>query len=89
MIAASVQKAARSGRMRAQPAVQFPRDVQGVPADVTKPNLDTVMAAFEHPRPDHHEHAETPRHLDESELGRGTQHESDEIARGQQGARRG
>jgi hypothetical protein len=32
------------------------------------------------PHPDHHEHAKTPRHLDDDELERRTQHERDEIA---------
>jgi hypothetical protein len=46
---------------------------------MTEPDLDDVMDETEHPHPDRHEHAKTPRHLDEDELERRTQHERDEI----------
>ena len=48
---------------------------------MTEPNLD-VMDQTEHSHPDHHEHAKMPRHVDEDELERRTQHEQEEIAKG-------
>jgi hypothetical protein len=47
---------------------------------MTEPNLDDVIPETEQPHPDHHEHAKTPRHLDESELDERTQHERDIVA---------
>jgi hypothetical protein len=44
------------------------------------PNLDDVMTPTETVHPDHHEHAKTPKHPDDDELARRTQHEREEIA---------
>jgi len=45
-----------------------------------EPNLDDVMTPTETVHPDHREHAKEPKHLDEDELARRTQHERDEVA---------
>jgi hypothetical protein len=45
-----------------------------------QPNLDDVMTPTERTHPDHHEHAKSPKHVDEDELARRTQQERDEVA---------
>ncbi|HEY7050950.1 MAG TPA: hypothetical protein VH496_02285 [Mycobacterium sp.] len=39
------------------------------------PDLDDVMVPTEETHPDHREHAKEPRHLDEDDLERRTEHE--------------
>ena len=45
-----------------------------------QPNLHDVITPTEATQPDHQEHAKSPKHLDEDELARRTQHERDEVA---------
>jgi hypothetical protein len=45
-----------------------------------QPDLDDVMTPTERTHPDHHEHAKSPKHVDEDELARRTQQERDEVA---------
>jgi hypothetical protein len=39
------------------------------------PDLVDVMVPTEHVSPDHHEHAKTPKHVDDDELAERTEHE--------------
>jgi hypothetical protein len=48
-----------------------------MPAD--EPRLDDVMVPSEEVHPDHREHAKMPKHLDDDELARRTQHERDVV----------
>lgn len=56
----------------------------GTPQAMTRPgdqpDLDDVMTPTETPHPDQHEHAKSPKHLDDDELARRTQHERDQLA---------
>jgi hypothetical protein len=42
------------------------------------PNLDDVMTPTEQATPDHHEHAKTPKHLNDDELARRAEHEREQ-----------
>jgi hypothetical protein len=50
---------------------------------VTQPDpdatLDDVITPTEHATPDHHDHAKTPKHLNDDELERRTEHEREEV----------
>ena len=48
--------------------------------DRDEPTIDDVLEPTEDVRPDRRSHAKTPRHLDEDDLERRTQHEREEIA---------
>jgi hypothetical protein len=52
---------------------------RGIPLAMAEPNdphnLDDVMTPIESVHPDHHEHAKSPKHLDDDELARRTQSE--------------
>ena len=43
------------------------------------PNLDDVITETEQAVPDHHEHAKTPKHLNDDELEHRTELERDEV----------
>lgn len=43
------------------------------------PNLDDVLDPAEQIHPDHHEHAKTPRPVDDEELERRAQHEREAL----------
>jgi hypothetical protein len=47
---------------------------------MSEPNLDDVMTETEQPHPDRREHAKTPKHVDQDELDRRTEHERAEVA---------
>ena len=44
-----------------------------------QPNLDDIIEPTEQATPDHHEHAKTPKHLNDGALEERTQHERDEV----------
>ena len=44
-----------------------------------QPNLDDVMTPSEEVHPDHREHAKSPKHVDDTELERRTEHEREEV----------
>jgi hypothetical protein len=48
----------------------------------SEPTLDDVIAPSEQTRPDHHEHAKTPRPLDDDALEQRTEHERDQAGAG-------
>ena len=56
----------------------------GYGSDMTEPpevpDLDDVMVPSETVHPDHREHAKSPKHLDDDELARRTEHERKEVA---------
>ncbi|MCG7594377.1 hypothetical protein ACXYX3_25540 [Mycobacterium sp. C3-094] len=47
-------------------------------------DLDAVLTPTEEAHPDRREHAKTPKHLDDDELARRTQHERDVVAEDQE-----
>jgi hypothetical protein len=44
-----------------------------------EPTLDNVMIPTETVNPDHHEHAKSPKHLDDNELDQRVEHEQELI----------
>ena len=53
-----------------------------------EPNLDDVMVPTEEVLPDHRQHAKEPKHLDDDDLERRTQHERNIVDADEPGAQR-